>query len=147
MLTASLNETPLIWRQSMSLPDYQRKGALSAAIGSFASVDTNGINVSVPQIVAAAGSNSQAAATAITKSRVVVTTVSATSRAVRLPTAATGREVEVYNAAATAVKVYPATNDKIGAASTNAAGTAIAAGKPVKYIAQDATTWRTFIGA
>lgn len=99
------------------------------------------------QIAAAAGSNSQANATAITKSRVVVTTVSATTRGVRLPTAATGLEVHVLNAGANAVKPYPATGDKIAAGSTNAAGTAIAAAKGNIYLAQDATTWRVITGA
>lgn len=136
----------------MSLPPYVRKGRKSAAVGDFDTVTTDditsdGTHTARPQIAAAAGSNSQAGATAITKSRVIVTTVSATSRAVRLPAAATGREVEVYNVGATGVKVYPATGDKIAAGATNAVGTAIAKNKAVKYFAQDATTWRTLVGA
>jgi len=131
----------------MTLPAYVRKGEVSAAVGSFDYVELDGISTNAPQIAVAAGSNSQANATAITKARVVVTTVSATSRAVRLPAAATGREVEIYNTTATAMKVYPATGDKIMAGSTNAVGVAIAAGKAVKYFALDAVTWRTLIGA
>jgi len=98
-------------------------------------------------VVAAAGSNSQANATAITQMITVVTTVSATTRAVKLPTAATGKVAIVHNAAATAVKVYPNTGDKIAAASTNAVGTAIAATKGNIYLAQDAVTWRVITGA
>lgn len=98
--------------------------------------------------VAAAGSNSQANATALTAFLNIVTTVSATTRAVKLPTAATGKTVAIHNTASTAVKVYPATGDKINAASTNAVGTqTIAQNKGNIYIAQDATTWRVIAGA
>lgn len=98
--------------------------------------------------IVAAGSNSQANATALTSYLNVVTTVSATTRAVKLPTAATGLQVAIHNAAATAVKVYPATGDKINAAATNAVGTqTIAQNKGNIYIAQDAVTWRVIAGA
>lgn len=99
------------------------------------------------QSAVAAGSNSQANATPITKSLVMVVTVSATTRAVRLPTAATGLTVQIANAAGTAVKVYPATGDKIGAGATNAVGTAIATVKSNVYVARDSTTWIVMTGA
>jgi hypothetical protein len=108
---------------------------------------TGTVTVGVQTPVVAAGSNSQANATAITKSAAVITTVSATTRGIRLPAAATGLRIEIFNAAATAVKPYPATNDKIGAASTNAAGTAIAAGKGNIYLAQSDSLWRVITGA
>lgn len=97
--------------------------------------------------VAAAGSNSQANATALASPLNIVTTVSATTRAVRLPAAEAGKVVQIMNAAATAVKVYPATGDKIASASTNAVGAAIAAGKGNIYVGQDAQTWRLLVGA
>lgn len=110
-------------------------------------VNQTGIGQSSVQIATAAGSNSQTNALAITMSQVITTVVSATTRAVRLPTAATGKRVWINNAAALAVKVYPATGDKIAAAATNAVGTAIASNKGNIYIAQDAVTWRVTTGA
>jgi hypothetical protein len=122
-------------------------GTVTPAAGIFTDLTQDGSLTLTTQTVTAAGSNSQANAAAITKASVIVVTVSATTRGVRLPAAAAGLRVEVINAAATAVKPYPATGDKIGAASTNAAGTAIAAGKGNIYVAQDATTWRVITGA
>lgn len=100
-----------------------------------------------PQIAIAAGSNSQANALPIVKARVVVVTVSGTTRAVRLPTAATGKEVVIFNAGTTGVKVYPGTGDKITTGATNAVGAAIIKNKSVHYFAQDTLTWRTLVGA
>lgn len=103
---------------------------------------------SITSTIVAAGSNSQTNATALTAFLNIVTTVSATTRAVKLPTAATGKMVAIHNTASTAVKVYPATGDKINAAATNAVGTqTIAQNKGNIYIAQDATTWRVIAGA
>ena len=117
--------------------------------GNFSALNftQNGVLKRTPQIVTAAGSNSQTNAAAITSSMVIVTVVSATTRAFRLPTAATGKVVQVHNGATTAVKPYPGTNDRIGTAATNALGTAIAGGKANIYVAQDATTWRVMTGA
>lgn len=99
-------------------------------------------------IVAAAGSNSQANATELSKFLNIVTTVSATTRAVKLPTAATGKMVAIFNGASTAVKVYPNTGDKVASASTNAVAAAtIGAGKGNIYVAQDTLTWRLMTGA
>lgn len=125
------------------------QGAAGSTPGSLSgtSLKNTGFVTVSPQIAVAAGSNSQANALPITKSRVVVTTVTATTRAVRLPAAATGLEVKIYNAATTGVKVYPATGDKIGTAATNAVGTAIIKSKSVEYYAQDSVTWRTLVGA
>lgn len=115
--------------------------------GSFSTLKATALMTFAPQIAVAAGSNSQANALPITKSRVVVATVSATTRAVRLPVAATGLEVVIFNAGTTGVKVYPATGDKITTGATNAVGTAIIKNKSVHYYAQDALTWRTLVGA
>lgn len=106
---------------------------------------TTGYITRTPQLVAAAGTNSQANATAITNSMVFVTTVSATTRGVRLPAAVTGLQVQVNNNVATAVKVYPATGDKIGTGATNAA-VALAASKGNIYTARDAVTWSVVVG-
>lgn len=122
-------------------------GVISATSGTFTDLTVNGVSTRGVQLAAAAGSNSQANATPITKSLVVITTVSATTRAVRLPSAATGLQVQVQNGASTAVKIYPATGDRIAAAATNAVGTAIAARKGNIYTARDATTWEVMTGA
>lgn len=103
--------------------------------------------VSVPsQIVAAAGTSSQTNATAITKSGFVITTVTNSTRGIRLPTAATGRMVWGNNAGAFAALVYPGTNDRINALSTNAA-LLLTAAKGALYRARDAVTWDVMTGA
>lgn len=110
-------------------------------------VNQTGVGQTAVQIATAAGSNSQVNATPVTMAQEIVTLVSATTRAVRLPTAATGKRVWVNNGTTTAVKVYPATGDKIGTAATNAVGAAVGSGKGNIYIAQDAVTWRLLTGA
>ena len=55
--------------------------------------------------------------------------------------------VRVGNLATFGVKVYPATNGKIGAASTNAADTVLAINKGNVYWAQNTTKWVVFRGA
>jgi hypothetical protein len=72
-------------------------------------------------VVAAAASNSQSGATAVTPGNIVVGTVSATSRAIRLSAAGTNKSYIVFNDTATAVKVYPVTNGTISSSSTNTA--------------------------
>lgn len=103
--------------------------------------------ISTPaQLAAAAGTSSQANSTAITKSAFIIVTVTNSTRGVRLPAAVTGRMVHGFNGATTAALVYPATNDKIGASSTNA-GVLMSGGKGNIYLAQDAVTWRVMTGA
>jgi hypothetical protein len=94
----------------------------------------------------ATGTNSQAAAAPITTPSVVVVTVSASSRGVRLPAASAGLTELVNNAGANPVKVFPASGDRIGAAATNAS-IALAPGKGGIVFAQDATTWRVIHAA
>lgn len=123
------------------------KGTANFTSLTTASFINTGPAITSLQLAVAAGSNSQSGSTPITKSSVIVVTVSATTRAVRLPTAATGVRVWINNGATTNVKVYPGTNDKIGAAATNAVGTAIAGNKGNVYTAQDSLTWRVTTGA
>ncbi len=134
---------------ALTVTSVTASGAVSGADGAFSDDVTVGDALTVTgfmangvQVAAAAGSNSQANATAITKSVVVIST-----RAVRLPAAATGRVVEVHNAGATQVKIYPSTGDAIGTAATNAVGTAIGKTKGNIYRAQNASTWRVLTGA
>ena len=106
------------------------------------------LNKITPQIVTAAGST-QLGATAITGSKAIVTVATtASTHGVRLPTAATGLEVTVANAASFGVKVYPATNGKIGAVATNGADTTVLAiNKANRYIAVNTTLWVVERGA
>jgi hypothetical protein len=99
-----------------------------------------------PQLIAATGSNSQAAAAPIATPSAVVVTVSASTRGIRLPAAAAGLTELVNNAGAQRVRVFPASGDRIGAAATNAS-IALEAGKGGIFFAQDATTWRVILGA
>lgn len=75
--------------------------------------------------VAAAGSNSQSGSTVLDRRpNTEIVTVSASSRGVRLPAnMSQGEEMALFDATSTAVKVYPATGDKIGTGATNAAYT------------------------
>lgn len=122
-------------------------GTLGATTPSTASVTDftqNGVQTNTPQILAAAGAT-QGNAGVITKSTVIVT-VTASTEGVKLPTAATGKRVQVFCPGTVGVKVYPNTGDKISTASTNAA-VALVADKANLYIAKDATTWAVMKGA
>lgn len=99
------------------------------------------------QSVTAAGAT-QGNATLITGSKAVITvSTTASTHGVRLPSAATGLEVLIANAGTFGVKVYPSTNDRIGAASTNAAGAVLAINKATRYIAISASKWVVQVGA
>lgn len=103
----------------------------------------------VPQLILAAGAT-QGSATAITSLKAIITaTATSSAKGVRLPTASTGLEVIVGNAGTTfACKVYPATNGKIGAASTNSAdSTTLAINKVNRYVAVNTTKWIVQRGA
>lgn len=88
--------------------------------------------------IAAAGS-AQNDATAITKIVQHVTAGDGT-KGVVLPTASAGLVHYVYNASASALKVYPNTSDTIAGGSANAAVTMAARGTAL-FIAYDATDW------
>lgn len=97
------------------------------------------------QTVTAAGAT-QGNATAITGSKAIITVAAtASTHGVRLPTAATGLEVLIANNGAFGAKVYPATNGKLGASSTNAA-IVLAVKKANRYIALNTTQWILQVG-
>ena len=109
--------------------------------GTFTGMTVGGTYKGIPQFLTAAGAT-QGNATAITSSLAIVnvaTTVS--THGVKLPTAATGLEVTVCAAGSFGVKVYPSTNNRIGAANTNVADTTLAINKSNCYIAVSATKW------
>lgn len=91
----------------------------------------------------------QGNATQIVGSKAIVTTATASSKGVKLPVWATGREVIVINAGPTfGTKVWPATGAKIDAVATNGAdGTALAANKITVYMAVGTNQWITQRGA
>jgi hypothetical protein len=99
-----------------------------------------------PQLLQATGSNSQSNAAPISTPSVVVVKVSASTRGIRLPVAATGLTELITNAGAHSLHVFPASGNRIGTAATNAS-TTVAAGKGGIFFAQDATTWRVILGA
>ncbi len=99
-----------------------------------------------PQILSAAGSNSQANATPITRPAAVVTSVSSPTRGIRLPVATTGLTELISNAGSNSMHVFPATGARIGSAATNAFVN-VAAGKGSIFFAQNAKTWRVIQGA
>lgn len=122
-------------------------GASTPAPAGVTNLSQNGIVNQTPQLAVAAGSNSQANATLVTKSVVIITTVSSTTRALRLPTnPAVGDTYDLLNDTATTAKVYPGSNATIGAGSTNA-NTTIAGRKGTTFRARSATHWVAQAGA
>jgi hypothetical protein len=119
-------------------------GASTLAATSVTDFTQNGLVVTTPQILAAAGAT-QGNAGVITKSTVIVT-VTASTQGVKLPTAATGKRFQVFCPGTVGVKVYPNTNDKLSTAATNAA-VLLVADKANTYVAKDATTWVVQKGA
>lgn len=120
--------------------------SLSASNAAIGQLSVSQAFILTPQLLQAAGSNSQSGATPISAPSAVVVTVSASSRGVRLPVAVTGLTELLANAGAHSVHVFPASGNRIGAAATNAAAT-LAAGRGGIFFAQDAKTWRVILGA
>ena len=122
------------------------KGKILAAWGFIKRLYVFDEFVIKPQIVVAAGSNSQANATVLTTPLTFITTVSATTRGLIL-TAPTdtlgiggGSMQFLFNGAATnRCKVYPPVGFRIGTAATNAS-VYLAAQKGSLYACQDGTT-------
>lgn len=109
-----------------------------------------GLGTSGTQVVTAAGTTQLGAAAITAGIRAVIVAVAATAstHGVRLPAASTGLAVRVANAGAFGVKVYPATNGVIAAASTNAAdSTVLAINKANTYVGVSATKWVVERGA
>lgn len=121
-------------------------------IGSFAKLVDNGrwagtLAADVKTGVAAAGAN-QGAATALTASVSVVSTVAAGADGVRLPVpGGVGETLVVANFDAdTALKVYPASGGKINNGAANA-HVSVATSKAGLFVAISATEWVCFLVA
>ena len=94
-----------------------------------------------PQLVVAAG-NTIGSSTAITANLAIVTAYSTSSQnGVKLPAAATGREVTVVNKTGGTIKIYPTAHQFINALASNVADTVLAIKKSNTYIGTDASHW------
>lgn len=87
--------------------------------------------------VAAAGSNSQSGATAVTPGNIIVT-ASTSTRSIRLSAAGSNKSYAVFNDSALNLNVYPVTNGTIGAAATNVK-VVVAARKGSLFVYKNAT--------
>jgi hypothetical protein len=84
----------------------------------------------------------QASATALTAEINYVTTVATAADSVKLPTAALGLRIEIFNLGAASLNIFPASGGAIDALATNAAY-ALAAGSSQAFDGQSATQWRS----
>ena len=82
----------------------------------------------------------QSAASSLTESHNIVTTSTA-NQGVKLPTAAVGKKVEIYNATANKINVYPNTSDSIDNGAANAYKP-LPANCSMVLICKDATNWQ-----
>lgn len=133
----------------------------NAGSGQFP-VDTQGPSGVAPQTVAyptSAGSQgawatvtaagtTQGSATPLTAFKNLITVaLTASTKGVQLPTAVTGLEILIGNAATFGVKIWPFSGDQIGAASTNAVGPVLAINKATRFLAVSASKWIALTGA
>jgi hypothetical protein len=111
--------------------------------GDGLNVDASGLQTHTAQTgVTAYAGGGQANATAITSSYCVVSTVATAGDSVKLPSAAAGLKVTVFNEDSTdALDLFPNTSDNIDGAGVDTA-VSLAAGNNVTYFAIDATNWR-----
>jgi hypothetical protein len=101
-----------------------------------------------PTFVTATGSTQLGAKALTAYFNYVIQASTASTKGIRLPAAVTGLQVMIANAGAFGVKVWPSTNGKIGAASTNSAdGTVLAVNKANIYLARNKTYWAVMRGA
>lgn len=125
-------------------------GGTTPAAGSFTnySQSAGGTLVRGYTPITAAGATQGNAAALTGAKNIITVSTTASTHGVKLPTASTGLEVEVGNAGTFGVKVYPSTNGKIGAASTNSAdATVLAINKVNVYKAVNKTLWIVERGA
>jgi hypothetical protein len=118
---------------------------IAVSSGTIGSLTVSHAFILTPQLMTATGSNSQSAAAPINTPSAVVVTASASSRGVRLPSAAAGLTEMVHNATLSHVRVFPASGDRIGVNVTNDS-IGLAPNRGGIFFAQDATTWRVILG-
>lgn len=84
----------------------------------------------------------QGSALALTAETNFVTVVASGGDSVKLPTAALGLRIVIFNLGANAMDVFPASGGQIDAAGANTA-VSLAAGAKLSYFGQSTTQWRT----
>lgn len=115
--------------------------------GTFASPALTTPVFTVANAVAASATQTQVAATALTKDINRVTTVGTAGDAVKLPAATAGAKIIVKNAHATnSMGVFPSSGDKINALATDAVY-ALAATKAAQFFCAVAGQWDTILTA
>jgi hypothetical protein len=100
---------------------------------------TGNLTLGVAATVSAAGSV-QGDATAITKTYNIISSGSA-NQGIKLPTAAAGLVINVYNVTGNTIKVYPNTSGTIDGGSANASVDLVTA-NGVEYVGTSSTAWR-----
>jgi len=100
---------------------------------------TGSLTLSTASGLVAAGTT-QGTAAPITKTYNIISTAS-TNQGVRLPAAAVGKVVNVYNTSGATIKVYPATSATIDGGSTNAPDE-IATNTGKEFVGTGTGTWR-----
>ena len=115
-----------------------------AIVGSSISISgtttlSGDVKYGLTSTVTAAGTT-QGGATALTESHNIVTAGSA-GNGVKLPTAVAGLKVEIYNATANRIQVYPNTSDTIDGGSANV-NKPLAGNCSMVLICKDATNWQ-----
>lgn len=101
---------------------------------------TGELTLSATVAVTAAGTD-QAGATSLTKTYNIVTTATA-DQGVKLPSAATGKQISVVNATTASIKLYPDTSETINSLSANVAKS-IPAGATVDLVCTSGSAWRS----
>ncbi len=102
---------------------------------------------STANAITAYAGGGQTNAVALTATYNRITTVATAADSVKLPAAAAGSRVVIFNkAAANAVAVFPATGDAINALSANASYS-LAVTKGVELVCMVAGTWDTILTA
>lgn len=96
---------------------------------------------SLEDSITAGTTQTQAGATAFTKTINRITVCANASDAVKLPTAKGGRGIEVINDGAQSAAIWPASGDSIEGASVDAVGPSLAAAGRAKFVARNGTDW------
>jgi len=119
---------------NLNTDKYQAADNISVGAVTYTGNFVAGMNASVT-----AAGTTQGDATALTKTYNLVQTASA-NQGVKLPDAAAGLKVTVYNSTAANIKVYPATSESIDGGSINAP-VVVRPGNVFDAIATGATSW------
>jgi hypothetical protein len=139
----------------MSLPDYVRKGKVSASTGSFKTVTGTGdvkstggyVYGSTADAITAYAGGGQASATLLAAQVNRIATVATAADSVKLPVSVAGMVVHVINGAASnSMQVFGSGTDTINDVAT-ATGVAQAAGKSATYLCPVAGKWYRVLSA